>query len=361
MTGFSRPTIAQLLTRTEADLAQRLGLGALLPNSVLKAFAGMVAGLAHSLHGHIDFQVRQQRIATADTESLDQLADQFGAPRKASTFAQGQVTFTGIDSVTIPDGTSLLRADGLEFSTQADGVIGSAISGEVSVLVKAAAPGFTGNEIAGQTLTIVSPISGVDPAQTVGADGITGGLDTESDDNLRARALALLASRPQGGASADYGIWAREVAGVTRAFVIDAHFGLGTVGLTFVIDDHPTSIIPDAAKVAEVQSYVDPLRPVTANVTTFAPASKFLNANISIKPNTAAVQASVTAAIKQLLIDEAEPGKTLPLSQVSEAISNAPGEIDHSILTLASLPAANVTTAAGEILLAGTPVFFTLA
>ena len=53
----------------------------------------------------------------------------------------------------------------------------------------------------------------------VGVNGIGGGADVESDEDLRARVLFRKRNPPHSGSKSDYIAWALEVPGVTRAFV----------------------------------------------------------------------------------------------------------------------------------------------
>ena len=156
-------------------------------------------------------------------------------------------------------------------------------------------------------------------------------------------------SPPHGGAAGDYERWALEVTGVTRAWAVPALYGLGTVGLWFMTDDLTANGIPDAAKVTEVQTYLDTLRPITAEVTAVAPTPVSLDFTIELTPNTATVQAAVEAALEDLILRESEPGATILLSHIREAISTATGETDHVV----TVPAADVTHAAAEIAVFG--------
>jgi uncharacterized phage protein gp47/JayE len=148
-------------------------------------------------------------------------------------------------------------------------------------------------------------------------------------------------------------LWALEVPGVTRVWVYPMQLGAGTVTVLFVNDDDPVSIIPDAAEVAEVQAHIDRRRPVTAEVFVAAPTATPLDMTIALDPNTASVQQAVLAELQDLLTREAQPGGTILISRLREAVSIAAGEGDNSIIT----PGANVTHAAGEMAVLGTVTF----
>ncbi len=345
--AFNRPTLPQLIERGAADIGTRLpSTDARLRRSVLGALARMHAGAVHGLYGYLDWLSRQILPDTADGEILARWANVWGVTRKAAAQAKGSVTLTGTNGAIVPAATVLQRSDGVEFTTDAEVTIAA---GTAIAAVTASEGGTAGNTAAGSALTFVSPIAGVNSSATVTAAGLTQGTDTESDDDLRERLLTRIQLPPQGGTAADYVAWAKEVAGVTRAWCYPNELGVGTVTVRFTRDDD-ASIIPDAAEVAAVQAHIDPLRPVTAALTVVAPIAVPLNFTITLAPNTAAVQAAVAAELADLLRREAEPGGTILLSHIREALSVAAGETNH-VLTA---PAADVTHTTGQLATMGT-------
>lgn len=354
--AFNRPTLSSLIQQAETEIESRLNLGPLLPTpgSVLRVLARTVAGMIHGLHGHLAHLARQIIPSTASSDNLDRWASLFlTTARKAATFATGTVRFTGTDTTSIPAGTDIQRADGLQYETLANATIASGIA-DVSVRAKTA--GDEGDAATGVTADLVSPIAGVGTTATVQSPGITGGADQETDEQLLARLSERMKNPPQGvGADADYERFALEVAGVTRAWALENHLGLGTVGVTFAVDDDPAGPIPDAAKVTEVDTYLnDSRRAVTAALTTFAPTAVNLSPTITgLTPDTGDVRTAVTNALTDLLRDEAQPGGLLAVSKIRAAISNAAGEEDHVLTS----PVADVQVQAGELLVLGTVTF----
>ncbi len=343
---FSRPTLQELINRTGADAVARLGLEELLRRDDMQVLTRVLSGAAHSLHGHVAWLAEQVIIDTAEAEYLERWANIWGVERKPAAAAVGNVTINGSSGVVIPAGSALVRTDGVEYATNAEATISG---GTATIAVTASQAGAAGNALAGITLNLVSPISGVNSQATVAAGGLVSGADTEADDALRARLLARIQAPPHGGASADYIAWALEVAGVTRAWVYPGELGLGTVTVRFVRDDD-ASIIPDAAEVTAVQAHLDTLRPVTAALTVVAPIAVPLNLTIQLTPNTSTVQAAVQAELADLLRREAEPGGTILISHIREAISLAAGETNHVL----SVPSADVTHTTGQIAVMGT-------
>lgn len=330
--AFSRPTLTELITRTENDLVSRLQIAStVLRRALVRIIARVLAGAVHGVHGHIEWAARQLFATTADQEYLELHGKEIRVERKAAEFASGNVTFTGTtDGTPIPAGTRLLRQDGAEYETTAHGTI---VSGTTTVPALATVAGAAGNADAGVSLALISPIAGVASAAVVAAGGIDAGVDAENYSAYRARILSRKRNPPQGGSEADYLQWATEVPGVTRAWVYKNYMGAGTVGVTFVMDGE-ANIIPDAAKVAEVQAYIDTpgRRPLCAQVDVYAPIAAPVNLTIEVSPDTPEVRAAVTAELRDLLFREGEPGATLIRSHIDEAISAAVGEHDHDLV-----------------------------
>jgi uncharacterized phage protein gp47/JayE len=347
--AFQRPTLQEIVTRIQADFVSRLSLtGAVLRRSVIYVLARVMAGASHMLHGHLEFLGRQLFPDQSEAEYLERQASLYGLTRIAATYAAGNVVFTGTNSTVIPAGTLLRRADGVEYETDADGTIAS---GTATVAVTATTAGENGNADEDVSLALDSPISGLNSAGTVAAAGLIGGLDEESDDALRVRLLARMASPPHGGNADDYIAWSKEVAGVTRAWVYPLELGAGTLTVRFMTDDLTANGIPSGPKVTEVQNHINAVRPVTADVTVVAPTAVVLNFTFSaISPSTAAVKAAVVAELTDLIRRVSKPGGTIYISQIREAISIAAGEDDYVLTS----PSANVTRTSGQITTMGT-------
>jgi len=341
---YSRPTLSEIVTRTRADLVSRLSADDILRRADADVYARVLSGLAHGLYGYVDYLANQIIYDTAEAEFLARWASIWGVTRKPASTATGSVTFAVSSGAVIPSGTLLQALDGVQYQTTADATVTvPTATASVAALVAAAA----GNRTTGQTLTLTSPIVGVQSSATAGA--LTGGADLESDDDLRARLIDRIQQPPHGGDAHDYVTWALEVPGVTRAWCFPLELGEGTVTVRFVRDDD-ASLIPDAGEVAAVQAYIDALRPVTAAVTVVAPTAVPLAFSIAVAPNTAAVKAAVQAELSDLIARESKPGGTIYLSHIRAAISAAVGEDNYTM----SAPSADVTNTAGNMTTLGT-------
>lgn len=349
---FQRPTLTELIDRVSNDISSRLigSEGAVLRRSLAGILARSEAGAVHLLYGYLDWIATQAMPDTAIDEYLDRWASIWLTEgRKAAAFAGGVIPMAGIDDSVIVAGTMIQRPDGVLYEVQADATIAG---GTADVTVVCAVAGIDGNVAVGTRMTLLQPVAGVTSSALL-VDAITGGVDIESNDRLRERLLIRIRMPPQGGAEYDYVNWALDVAGVTRAWCTPQAFGIGTVGVVFVTDDDPGGIIPDAGKIAEVQAYINARRPVTADVFVGAPAADPLDITIKISPNTAAVQAAVTAELNDAILRDAEPGGTIYISRLREAASLATGETNNLFVS----PTADVTHTPGQIAVGGTYTF----
>lgn len=339
---MARPDLATIESRIQADIEARLpGTNPRLRRSLLRVLGRVMAGSAHGLYGYLDFISRQIIPDTASGEYLEHWAHIWGISRSAGAKATGTVTVTGEVGASVPIGAELQTQEGVAFLVTAGVTLGISESGQVTVQAKEV--GADGNLASGTVLYFVTPQPGIDANAQSGT--LSGGADLDDDEALRARLLRRIQQPPQGGSAQDYLAWALEVPGVDRAWVYPNYSGLGRVGITFTVQgDNP---IPSGGKVTEVFDYIEARRPVTAEVAVFAPVATPRNFTIAVVPNTDAVKAAVEAELRDLM-SQAAPNSTLYLTHIHEAISRAPGEINHTL----TVPAADVVYGPTEL-----PVF----
>lgn len=354
---FTRPTLADLITRIKGDIRGRLEIsGSLLRRAMADVLGTVWAGAVHSLYGYLDWLSKQIFGDTAESAQLLRMAALYGLTPTAATYATGNVTATGTNGTVIPVGT-ILRLDSVtSYSVTTAQTIAS---GTATLSVQAVFAGAAANVPAATALTFESPIDGVSISATVATGGIAGGADEETTDAFRARYLLRLQEPPEGGADQDYEAWALAVAGVassvTRAWVYPNELGLGTVVVRFVEDGNASSIFPNSTDVATVQAALNAERPIAAVVTAEAPTQLAVAFSIHLVPSNATTQAAVTAELTDLFKRVAEPGDgagrgTVLLSAIRTAIGIAAGVADYSM----TAPAADVVPAVGQLATLGT-------
>lgn len=339
-----RPSLRDLVARLEAEIESRLpALDARLRHSYVGVLAKSIAGAHHEMYGYLAWVEAQAFPDQAELESLERWAVIWGVARHPAVAATGNVSVTGSAGARVPSGTIWLRSDGVEYRVTTATDVGA---GATDVPVTSVTPGRIGNVAAGRA-TLRSPILGVVSRGVVEA---TGGADAEGDVALRDRLLLRIRTPPSSGTSADYERWAREAhAAVTRVWARPATPAPGTVTV-YLMTDGEGNGIPAAGVVTAVVDYLAPRRPLAASVVVSAPAPVALDVTIAgISPDVASVRAAVEAAIADLVRRESEPGGTILVSRLREAISGAAGEADHRLVA----PVRDVTHTAGQIAVPG--------
>lgn len=357
-----RPTLTALIDRIAADFKTAFGATYIALRSFLMIFARVIGGAIHLLYGYLDNMVDELFVMTASTAYLERIGTEYGILRNAAVASIGTITITGTPATIIPAGSELQSANENSYTTDTEVTIGA--GGNIDADVTASEAGADSNEAAAAVLTFVTPIAGADTSTIVDADGLTGGTDEETDEDYRSRILARKRFAPQGGCAEDYIAWAKEVPGVTRAWVYEQYQGRGTLAVFFMRDDD-TDPFPDAAAVAAVRAHivshedsrgVDVGCPVTAEPGLFvmAPVKKEVYVTITMYPDTSTIRAEVETELEDLFYREGGPGETIHLSEIGEAISLAKGEKYHTL----TIPSVDVVCAYNEIAILETLTFW---
>ncbi len=344
-TSFSRPTMATLVARQRTDLLSRLDLSDVRRDDA-EVFARVQAEGLNGLYAYLEWQAEQYLPDLAAQGGVERWARLLGLWYAPASVATGEITVTGVVGSQIDVDAQWQTAAGVIYRP-VDAVTLTAASQVVAVM--AAEAGAAGNLAAGNVLTLISPIAGIQSQAAVTAAGLSGGADQEDVESLRGRVLMRLRQPPCGGSRGDYESWALAAhASVTRAWVYRHELGLGTVTVRLVCDrlDDP---IPTTAVLEAVAAYIEQVRPVTAEVYVVAPVAVPVDFTLRVVPDTAAVRAGVLSSLVDLLRRESEPGGTLLLSHIKEAISRVAGETDHVL----SAPVADVVLGTGEFAVMG--------
>ena len=237
----------------EADGASDIGIR-------LKVLAGEAARLAQRLE-NLEKQAFPQ---TADGEALTLHAQQRGIERKEAVKASGSLRF-GRDAPLwydspIPAGTVCAAPGGeIRFVTTEDAVLKTG-SYEVDVPACAETGGRSGNAFAESITVLVTPPEGI--LTVVNPLPFTGGMDAESDEELRQRLLLSYRNIPNGTNAAFYREQALKVPEIRSVSVIPCENGLGTVGIYCAASGSaPSEEVLDA-----LAATLDELREITVQV-----------------------------------------------------------------------------------------------
>jgi uncharacterized phage protein gp47/JayE len=274
--AYNRPTLQTLLQRCSANIFAALpGLDPMLRRQVTTAIGVVIAQELNLEYAYIDYIFLQFFVATATGQYLDDKGVPFGVFRQPGALAAGAGTASGgTPGATVGVG-ALLQTDDLSVTCAVADLATVASDGSLTVSVVTTVPASAGNLAAGTALNFVTAAAGIPATLTVAAPGLTGGADTESDNDYRVRIQARMQQSPQGGANRDYIAWTKSaVAGVTRCWVFPLFQGLGTVGVASVFDGRApgASIIPTSEDLVNLQAAIAPgaIAPVCALPTAFA-------------------------------------------------------------------------------------------
>lgn len=299
-------------------------------------FAVRANATASSIEGLYEYQQWVARQIFADTSDSDILetkhASQRGLTRKAAAFATGTVRFTGTVGSAVPVATESKTITSVAIVTTAAGVIGA--GGTVDLAAKAVLAGLTGNLAANTALTLSAAPAGVQSQATVVT--LTGGVDKENDAALLARLLFDLRLPPAGGTKNDYYKWALSVAGVSDAYIFTQRREINSVDVVI----ETVGGLPSAQLIADVQAYINTVRPVGADALVLAPTLVLVNITAQLTllgttlvDATARINSNLQAYFAALRV-----GDSVPRAKLVSLMMTVKGVTDVNL----TVPAANI-------------------
>lgn len=371
---FKRKTLSELRTDNRQFMQAELEkVGALLRYGNLKVLADMDAGMAHLHYAYLDYIARQTNPFTSTEEWLAGWMALKQIYRKAATPARSTAArISGTPGVTLKKGSVLNRADGYQYTTDADVLIDA--TKNASVAVTAVLPdisddvtggGNNGNADAGTLLTLDANVPGIDSTVTL-TEPATGGADIEKEEDFRLRGLLAYQNPPQGGSDTDYRGWALSVSGVTRAWIRRRGMGPGTVVIYIMCDGGDTtnhgfpvgtdgvSSLDDwgATKATgdqgRVVDYIYPRSPVTSLNYVCSPVPGIIDFEISgISSVGSETTTAIADAIDSVFFENGDPLGTgkIYLSDINRAIGDVAGTAGFILVS----PSANIEPGVGEL------------
>lgn len=337
LTGFKARTLDVISRAVRGDLRRELpeSDATIWPNT-LAVLSKVFAMAVHLVELRAEWIYRQTFASTADTRQLERHAYEYGLFRKPASAASGEIATTGAADTIYPAGLAWLSG-ATRFVAASDAR--SDVDGNVTFLVVADATGAATNRAADETMALLDAALAptLDVSATVGAAGIGGGADVETDESLRARVLDRKRRPPQGGATSDYEQIARAMPGVAAAWAYSWINGAGTVGVWFLFAGRPNGI-PTAADVAALAEWIEGRRLIRARLSVAAPLPVPVDIVIGgLKNDTARVREAIRASLEAMFAKRSRPGVapdpfSFSRSWISEAISAATGEDSHILI-----------------------------
>lgn len=223
-----------------------------------------------------------------------------------------QTEYNGIQTITVIDETSFSFEVSGSPTTPATGVI--QVSGDsASILIESQEFQDSSTDVypnldMGASLSLQSPIVGVDNLAFVDAGTIGGGADQETNAQLQTRLLDRIQNPVAHFNAADIVEKAKEVPGVTRVFVQEVTPALGQVTIYFM-RDNDVDPIPTGSEVTVVKNKILSIKPANtaiADVIVLSPTPVVVDFTFSaLNPNTSTMQSSITANLSQFFAEEA--------------------------------------------------------
>ncbi len=340
MTDYVRPQYLEIKARIEADLAAA-------PAVIREAIAAANAREFHGVYGYLDWIRKQISPLTCELEMLYTWAALYFVTRLDATAATGPVLATGnIGSMLLAD-TLLRGSNGLDYKVLSAVTLGA---GNTAVTVRCTTAGANSNLAAGQVLTLIDPIAGVDSELIVDVAGITGGAEQELVDAWRARVVdewqVVVSRGARSGKPDDYRAWAKRAhPSVTTALVQLHTLGMGTM-LVRPICNSLANRQPTAAVIEALEAAYAIYAPATADWRVAAPIIRQVNFPIDLLPgyDTAENRAAITNAINTAILAETSENTVLAMAEIDAAIATVTTQYTRIA------PLADIAVADGEVL-----------
>ena len=340
--------------------------------SLLRATSEADAGMALWLQGLALRILARARASTSSGADLDSWVQDFGVYRLGAQQSDGTVTFSrytpGAQAV-IPLGATIQTADGSEdfivvldsshasYNAGLQGYVLPVNVASISVPVRAQRGGLSGNVLAGTVTVITSQILYVD--EVTNAEDFAGGGDEETDDQLRQRFIAFIASLSKATRLAvAYAIMSLK-RGLTYSIVENYTLDdTWTPGFFFVVVDDGSGY-PSSALISDVFAAVDAVRAATVTCSVHAPVvmtagvSMTLTVKQGYDPNV--VKGDVGTAIAAY-INALPVGASLQYTKVAQLAYEASAGVDNVTALLVGGSAADLVAEPRNKIIAGVMV-----
>jgi len=194
-----------------------------------------------------------------------------------------------------------------------------------AVEVQSSDAGRATNLATGEILTIVTPVIGISPNAFVGANGVLGGVDAETTEQLRARIISRRANPVANFNAAAIELQARLIPSVTRVYILPITPYPGAVTIYFFVGDTPSGI-PTSTQIEDVKTSIVEIMPVTTDVQDVVVAApNVVPVDIVIDqlvPNTIAMRDAIEANLRAYFEDQVDMGQLITRNALSLVVQN---------------------------------------
>lgn len=306
------PTATEIKDRIISDIETALNQTTpAMPKAFNRVLAGALAGVIVLLYQTVYYTYKAIFPSTADEVALKLLGAIVDIDMLPAEFAVLSVNIPGIDGTAVDTTVQFLGANSVVYKV----TIGATVSGGVATCeITAQESGEIGNLSDGDSLSIVSPVVGLDGTATV-VSTVTSGDDAESLDSYRTRVIAAYRKRKTGGSPADYEEWGLETPNFVWVSPIDQTSLPGDV-LVYGKVDNQTDGIPSGSQLTELESYLKSSDPTNTTIRDRHPIGPPLDVQaisrvlfditISIQNGTTEIESDVDDAVIQY-VENQEP------------------------------------------------------
>jgi len=210
------PTFQDLVDIAVSHYETSLGQDApLTPKAFVRVLGHVQALLTVGLYKLSAERQLQNLILTATGVDLKRLGDEYGVTYQGAIACEMVLTCTGTNGIDLPAGTVFIGdSNGLRYYTQ---TLVTISGGTASPTVTCYTAGIDGELAISDTLTLSSPITGIDNSAIV-ASISTEGVDDEDIEVYRRQVLDEVQTTGGGSNSADFRNWGQETLSITRIF-----------------------------------------------------------------------------------------------------------------------------------------------
>lgn len=304
-TGFA--TVTGVVDPSSGTPGTIIPAGTLFNHASGSSYAMTIDATITSINQSISSLTRSGQTVTATTASDHNLASNI----EIEISGANETEYNGIQTITVTGSDTFTYVISGTPATPATGTLELDYGG-ASIALESVDQGTDQNADAGAKLTVVSPLTGLDPNAYVQFAGLTGGTDIETDAALLVRVLQSRANPV-----ANFNVAAIEkaclsVSGVTRVKVKRVTPEVGDVTVLFVRDNdgNGDSIIPDAGEVATVKNVLLDIAPVnTPDTSVIVTAPTPIRTDYtftSLTPDTPTMRTAIAANLEAFYRDSVD-------------------------------------------------------
>jgi len=332
------------------DVGTVIDSGEVLTSTTSKEYTTSEDALISAVNENVTLTFTGKTI-TATTQDGHDFATGIDVTISGATGING-VIYNGTFEITVLDAVTFIYSVLITPTSDDSGIASADIA---SINVESTDFGSDQNLSSGDTLTFQSIIAGVDNNDgIVGADGIIGGKDAETDEAFRDRILNRIRNPVAQFSESAITQQALLVPGVTRVFVQPITPAPGQVTVYFV-RDNDADIIPDSGEVADVRQSILVIYPASNDpVDLFVKAPTPVPVDFTfdeLEPDTSTMQEAIQQNLQQFFDDNAGVGDDiLQLGYNSAIFSTIDPQTGNQVTDfLLTTPLGDVTIQSNEI------------